>query len=197
MMGSVHLGGLLPGKAKAARLACLLIAGAGLASHPAAAQQASGFALIGAEIADSTTIHPDADMDFGLITPSAPGGNVVMTASAAPTCSVTGGLLHTGACRAAKFIGTSFYQAEMRVMRPSGDRIDLTGPGGATMRVQDFTFGSTAPTAYLGMNGANARFRIDAPDGSYLFYVGGTLRVGPTQAPGVYNGSFEVRITYQ
>jgi hypothetical protein len=196
-MGSVHPGGLLRGtrEAKAARGACALLAAAALAPLPAAAQS-TGYALIGAGIVDSTTLHPDADMDFGLIMPSAAGGNVVMTPSAAPTCTTTGGLIHSGACKAARFTGTSFYQAEMRVKRPNGDRIDLTGPGGATMRVQDFTFASTGTTVSLGANGANHRFRINAPDGSYTFYVGGTLLVGAAQAPGVYNGSFEIRITY-
>jgi hypothetical protein len=194
-MGRVHLGGLRgTGKANAARAACGLFAAAALAPLPAAAQEA--YALIGTDIVDSTTIAPDADLNFGQIMPSASGGNVVLTASATATCTTTGGLVHSGACKAAQFSGNSFPQVEMRVMRPSGDRIDLTGPGGTTMRVQDFTFGSTGTTVSLGANGANHRFRIDAPDGAYTFYVGGTLRVGAAQAPGVYTGSFNIRITY-
>ena len=168
---------------------------AALAPLPAAAQQ-QAYALIGAEIVDSTTMHPDADMDFGLIMPSASIGTVVMTPSASPTCTVTGSIVRSGACKAAEFSGVSFPAVEMRVMRPSGDKIDLTGPGGAKMRLDDFTFGSTGATVYLGASGANHRFRIDAPDGAYTFHVGGTLRVGAAQAPGVYSGTFEIRIIY-
>ena len=197
-MGSVHLGDLLDGTrtATAARCACALLAAALFAPCPAAAQD--GYALVGAAIVDSTTIAPAADMEFGLIMPSASGGNVVMTASATATCTTTGGLIHSGACKAAEFTGSTIPMSQLRVMRPSGDRIDLTGPGGVTMRLQDFTFASPAPTVDLNpnTNGANRRFRIEAPDGSFVFHVGGTWRVGAAQAPGVYTGTFEIRVDY-
>ena len=96
----------------------------------------------------------------------------------------------------AAFVGFAIANAELRVMRPSGNRIDLTGPGGATMRLDTFTFGSTGTTVSLGQNGANHRFRIDALDGAFRFYVGGTLNVGPAQAVGIYNGTFDIRISY-
>jgi hypothetical protein len=161
---------------------------------PAAAQQAQ--ALVGGEILDSATLTNDADMDFGTIVPSASAGTVVMTPSAPATCTTSGGLVHSGACKAAAFSGLAFFHADLRAQRPNGDRIDLTGPGGATMRLEDFSFGSASPTVSLGANGANHRFRIDATDGSYTFYVGGTLRVGAVQAPGIYTGTFDIRITY-
>lgn len=193
-MGSVHLGRLPHGTRKA--MACALLAGAVLAPLPAAAQQAQGIAIMGAEILDAATLQNDADMDFGRITQSLTAGTVVLPASPAPTCTTTGGLVRTGACRAAVFSGLAFAGADLRVMRPSGNSITLSGPGGATMQVNAFTFGSTGTTVYLGNNGANHRFTVNAADGSFTFYVGGTLQVGATQMPGVYNGSFEVRITY-
>ena len=196
-MGSVPLDRLPGGggKAKTAHVACAPLVLAAFAPLPAAAQQVNN-ARMAVEIVNPATLHNTADMDFGLIMPSAVNGTVVMTPSATPTCTTTGGLIHTGACKAAVFTGTAFYQADLRVMRPSGDRIDLTGPGGATMRLEDFTFGSTGTTVSLGANGANHRFRVDALDGSFMFHVGGTLRVGAMQAPGIYNGTFEIRITY-
>lgn len=196
-MGSVHSGSLPKGRRRAfaVRLAGLLSAGAALAPFQAAAQQQAN-ALMSAEIGDPTTMHHDADMDFGMIMPSTTLGTVVMTPSATPTCTTTGGLVRSGPCKAAAFTGLAFFHADLRVQRPSGDRIDLVGPGGATMRLQDFTFGSTGTTVSLGANGANHRFRIDAANGAYTFYVGGTLRVGPGQAPGIYDGTFEIRITY-
>lgn len=196
-MGSGHLGWLLDRKRKAnaMRLAHALAVGAALAASPAAAQQ-QAYATMNVEIGDPTTMHHDADMDFGMIMPSTTLGTVVMTPSATPTCTTTGGIVRTGPCKAATFTGVAFFHADLRVQRPSGDRIDLVGPGGATMRLQDFTFGSTGTTVSLGANGANHRFRVDAADGAYTFYVGGTLRVGARQAPGIYDGTFEVRITY-
>src|SRR5687768_17397685 len=197
-MGSVHLGCQLFGadKAGAVRLAGALLTGTTmLAPFPAVAQQQT-YALTHTEILDPMTLVNDADMQFGDIIPSGTNGTVMMTPSASPTCTVTGGLIRTGPCQAAEFTGAAFPMADLRVQRPSGDRIDLVGPGGATMRVEDFTFGSTGTTVSLGANGANHRFRVEAADGSYAFHVGGTLRVEAAQAPGVYTGTFEIRITY-
>ena len=66
------------------------------------------------------------------------------------------------------------------------------------MTVTAFTLGSTAPTLYLGNpgNSPNHRFQVNAADGSYTFYVGGTLNVGANQHPGIYNGSFEIEVNY-
>ena len=37
---------------------------------------------------------------------------------------------------------------------------------------------------------------VNAGDGSFRFYVGGTLHVNPNQAPGRYNGTFQIRVDY-
>ena len=174
--------------------ACALLAAVLCAPTPAAAQQAN--ALARTQIHPAASLSNDADMDFGDIVPTASNGTVVMTPSATPVCTTTGGLVRTGPCKAALFTGQAFYQADLRVMRPSGNSITLVGPAGATMVVNNFSFGSSAPTVYLGANGANHRFRVDAPDGSFAFYVGGRLNVGANQLPGIYNGTFEIRITY-
>lgn len=176
------------------RAACALLAATALAPLPASAQQA--YATMAAEILDPGTLQNNADMDFGDIIPSTTNGTVVMTASASAICTVTGGLVRTGPCKAAEFTGLAFQSVQLRVQRPNGDRIDLAGPGGATMRVENFSFGSTGTTADEGGNGANRFFRVNATDGSYGFHVGGTLRVGAAQAPGIYNGTFEIRINY-
>ena len=57
---------------------------------------------------------------------------------------------------------------------------------------------SLVPTVYLGNpgNSPNHRFQVNAPDGSYTFYVGGTLNVGANQFPGIYNGTFQIDVTY-
>lgn len=197
-MGWGHLGrlphGMRTAKAAAHAARAAAFALAALAPLPAAAQQAQ--ALIGGEILDSTTIGSDADLDFGRIMQSLTAGTVTLTASPSAICTTTGGLVRTGTCQAARFSGFAPVGAGMRVMRPNGNKITLTGPGGATMEVNTFTFGATGTTVYTGNNGANHHFTISAPDGAYTFYVGGRLQVGATQTPGLYTGTMEVRITY-
>ncbi|HEY6816639.1 MAG TPA: DUF4402 domain-containing protein [Croceibacterium sp.] len=188
-MGSVHLGRL---SARAAWPAGAVLAA--LAPAPAAAQQAWAFAQ--SEIVDPSTISNTADLDFGVIAPNAGGGNVLLSPSATAVCTTTGGLVRTGPCKAAVFTGLTFIGGGLRVMRPSGNSITLTGPSGATMQVNAFTFGGFGTTAYTGNNGANHHFDVTSVDGSYTFYVGGRLVVGPGQLPGVYTGTFDVRITY-
>lgn len=175
-----------------------LVAAFVLAPLPAAAQQVR-YASQRAEILDTSTLSSTADLDFGIITPNATGGTVVLTPSATPTCTTTGGLVHTAACKAARFDGTAFAGADLRVRRPMPNSITLTGPLGNTMTVTTFTMGSTAPTVYQGPppgNSPNHRFQVNAPDGSFTFYVGGTLNVGANQRPGVYTGSFQIDISY-
>ena len=41
------------------------------------------------------------------------------------------------------------------------------------------------------------RFRIADPQGIFLFRVGGTLNVNAGQLPGVYTGTFDIRLDYQ
>ena len=196
-MGSVDKGERLrrARKARATKVACATLAAVALAPLPAAAAQQDN-ALLRSEIVDTAIIRNAGAMDFGNIFPTTAGGTVVISASATPPCSVTGGLGRSGPCKSPIFNGTAFFQADVRVQRPAGNAITLTGPGGATMVVDTFTFSSTGLTAYLGTTGANSRFRVDATDGTYTFYVGGTLHVAANQVPGIYNGSFQVRITY-
>jgi hypothetical protein len=178
------------------RRACALLAAAVCVPLPAAAQ--SDNAVMRSQVRAAASLSNDGDLDFGDIIPSAGGGTVVMTASATPTCTVTGGLVRSGTCRAAEFSGTAYAGAVLRVQRPNANSITLAGPAGATMTVTTFTLGSTAPTVYLGAlgNSPNHRFRVDAADGSYTFYVAGTLNVGANQFPGIYNGTFEININY-
>jgi hypothetical protein len=41
------------------------------------------------------------------------------------------------------------------------------------------------------------RFLIGSANGIFIFRVGGTLNVNPNQAPGVYTGTFDIRLDYQ
>lgn len=177
------------------RAVAALLGAAAFAPLPAAGQ-ATDTTQAQVGVLDPVTIGPGADMDFGQITTSGNPGTVVMAPVAAPTCPTTGGLVRTGTCRSAMFEGDAYFLADLRVQRPTPDWINLVGPGGATMRLETFTFGSSFPTVYNGATGVNHRFRVWSLFGDYRFYVGGTLRVAGNQMPGVYNGTFAIQVNY-
>ncbi len=158
--------------------------------------QAVDSAQVSAQIDAPITLIDGNDMDFGTIAPRGSAGTIVMTSAAAAQCTVTGGLVHTGNCRAATFEGAVRFLFLLRVQGPSGDRIDLTGPGGATMALDNFTFGAGPGVWDLGTGGGSRRFLILNADGSYSFYAGGTLHVAANQQPGVYTGTFELQLNY-
>ena len=137
-----------------------------------------------------------ADMDFGKVAYSPSAGTIVLSAAAAATCTTTGSLMRTGTCRAAKFEGSVRFLFNLQVTQPTGNGIDLTGPGGARMRLDTFTYGAGPGMLDLGQSGTNHRFWILNLNGSYAFYMGGTLHVGANQAPGVYNGTFQIQLNY-
>ena len=121
-----------------------------------------------------------------------------MTPSAVATCTASAGLVRSGPCKAAEFSGVALSGATLRVRRPDPDSITLACPAGATMTVTNFSFGSTGSTVYQGNpgNSPQHRFRVNAANGAYTFYVGGRLNVGANQRPGIYNGTFQINITY-
>lgn len=142
-----------------------------------------------------TVINTD-DMDFGKIAYTATAGTVAMTPAGSATCTATGGLIRTGTCRAARFEGDVRFLFLLQVQQPVGDSILLTGPGGATMRLDTFTYGAGPGLLDFGQSGVNHRFWVLNFDGSYSFYMGGTLHVGANQLPGVYSGTFQIQLNY-
>jgi hypothetical protein len=183
-------------KTGAARTLAALVAASALAPLPAAA---AGTASAPAQtvILDPVTAGFDSHMMFGQISTAGTAGTVVLNPSPSPGCATTGGLIHASVCKAARFIGIAPYQAEIRIKRPNGNSITMTGPGGATMTLDSFEFGSASPTTFLVANGANTRFRIDDLGGAYAIYAGATLHVAGNQTPGTYTGTFDVTITFQ
>ncbi|WP_305096357.1 DUF4402 domain-containing protein [Croceibacterium aestuarii] len=140
-----------------------------------------------------TDVH---DMDFGNIAPRGNSGTVVMSPGANAQCNTTGGVIHTGTCRAATFEGKVTFLFGLRVTGPTGNQINLSGPGGATMRLDNFTFGSGPGMLDFGVAGGSHRFWILNLDGSYTIHAGGTLHVAANQTPGVYTGTFDIRLNY-
>ena len=177
------------------RAACAILAVAALAPLPLAAQ-ATGSTVADAQILDPIVLGPGADLDFGQITIAGNPGTVLIQPNAGPTCATTGGLVHAGDCRAARFDGDVTFLFLLRVTRPVGNQITLTGPMGATMQVTNLTYGMTTAAWNLGLAGNDMRYLILTGNGNFTLYVGGTLNVAATQRPGVYTGTFALEFNY-
>ena len=201
-MGSRHPGGqpLHPRVPPLQRVICALLAVFVLTFHPGAARAQivsdTEVADARAAILDPGTIIRLTDMDFGeIIVPLAPG-TVVLTPSAAPTCNTSGGLIRSGNCQAASFAGDMSFLFLLRITKPPGGLIDLVGPGGATMRLESFSFGGTTGLLNMGSTPTEQRYLVTALDGSLSFHVGGTLRIAANQASGPYAGTFTLQFNY-
>lgn len=144
---------------------------------------------------DPLSLAKLSDMDFGDLIVTT-GGTVVLSADPVTTCVTTGGVVHTQECQPATFAGLGQPNQRIRVRRPIGRTITLTGPG-ADMTVTDLTIDGGATLNRVNSNPNWERFRINTFDGVFIFRVGGTLNVNANQQPGVYTGTFDIRIDYQ
>lgn len=189
--------GAASGKASLAKRAAKLGAVLGavwLSAAPAHAQSVTATDTR-AVLVDPLTLAKLSDMDFGdLIVTS--GGTVVMSADPVTTCITSGGVVHTQECQAATFAGLGRSGQRIRVRRPVGRSITLTGPG-ADMSVTDLTINGGVTLNSVNSNPSWERFRINTLDGAFIFRVAGTLNVNANQTPGIYTGSFDIRIDYQ
>lgn len=132
-----------------------------------------------------------SQLDFGRLIASNQAGTVTLSPTNVRT--VTNGIIPVGNdTQIARFAGYGRPGQDVDVSL-SSKTIFLTGPG-ARMRVRDFTVGST-PTAILSTS--RTRFRIASTSGAFLFPIGATLEVGANQAPGVYNGIYQITLQYQ
>ena len=184
--------------ARRPRAACALafaLAGLGLAAAPARAQDSGTADTVGVILTPGSIINTD-EMDFGQIAPSGAAGTVALSASASPTCTPAGGVVHSGNCQAAAF--AIYGRQNWRVRLRQTGAVVLTGPGGATMTVTNFTLGTVGMSpGQGGGNGWNLGvWNIDTLDGTTEIYLGGTLNVGALQAPGVYNGTVLVEAVF-
>ena len=65
------------------------------------------------------------------------------------------------------------------------------------MTVTDLTIDGGATLTPVNSNPNWERFLINTLDGTFIFRVAGTLNVNANQLPGVYTGTFDIRIDYQ
>lgn len=142
---------------------------------------------IQATVVAPSSIQPLDDLRFGqFFRPTANGNLTISTAGAATT---TGGMV--GLANATQ-IGTGRGAARFRI---NGDpnrafKVDLPSSidifhGTASMRVSNFTNNVPSPRGIL-----NAA-------GSFILLVGARLRVNANQAVGLYQGTYNLTVTYQ
>lgn len=178
--------------------ACALFAAAVLVPGEALAQSVdgdTGTARSQAAILSTGSVAKTADMDFGKIAQSNTPGTVVLTPALSATCAVTGGLIRTGTCRAARFSLYGKKNKNVKIRENNGGQITLNGPAGATMQLTDLQVGVTGMNSKTTSTGWDfGMWKVTANDGVAEFYVGGTLHVGAAQAPGVYNGTLLIEI---
>jgi spore coat protein U-like protein len=145
-------------------------------------------------LVDEESIVKVEDLNFGQIFGAA-AGTVVMTATTAPTCTASAGLVHSGDCQPAEFIGKGVLGQIVRIKGPNANRIDLTGPG-ANMRINNLVIDGGTDMAFQSGTGAFKRYLITNSTGFFTFRLAGRLNVGANQAPGVYTGTFDVQYNY-
>jgi spore coat protein U-like protein len=179
--------------------AALALALSAFLAPVAQAQVATAQGSATAVVVTPLTLVKVEDLNFGRIAPRANPGTVTVNVNTG-TCTVTGGLIHQGACQFAEFAGMGTRRMTVRFQIPT--TVTLTGPAGATMLVDTMTLGTQPGLTFLGGNGnglgnGNRRYSIDANSGIFTFRVAGRLNFGANQRAGVYSGSFPVTVQYQ
>ena len=173
-----------------------LIATACLGILSPAIAQTSEQARTETVVMDAGTVEGFADLDFGrVISPNA-AGTVRLSPGATATCTPSAQIIRTSTCRAARFEGQVTVAYLLQVTGPAGNAITLTGPGGKTMQVRNFTFAAGPGTLDLGTTILGRRFLVTDLGGNFVIYAGATLDVAALQEPGIYNGTFEISLNY-
>lgn len=133
------------------------------------------------------------DLDFGRIAARPTAGTVTVNA-ATGACTTTGPILHVGGCASAEFAGMG--SPNQYVLIQVQNVTQLTGPG-TPMSLTNIQVdrGSDLANTIFQILGWPV-YRINPSNGIFDFRVGGRLNVNANQAPGTYQGTFNVRIEY-
>ena len=81
----------------------------------------------------------------------------------------------------------------------NGATVVLTGPGGATITVDNLTLrigDMVSAPGGGGGPGTFGRYRITSDTGIADFWIGGRLNIAANQAAGVYNGELEIQVIF-
>jgi len=165
---------------------------------PVAAHAAPGDTAASAGEAEVVVVRPlqlskARDLDFGRIAARPTAGTVTVN-PASGACTKTGAILHLGGCASAEFAGMGTRNQLIYVQVQNVTQ--LTGPG-APMNMTNLQIdgGGDLAFSFFQIFGWSV-YRINPANGIFDFRVGGTLNVNANQAPGDYQGSFNVRIEY-
>lgn len=152
-----------------------------LGATSAQAATNSATANANATIISALTITKNTNLNFGTAVSGATAGTVVVAPTAAGTQLCTTVICTGGGNTSAQFSlsGAATYTAVMTI------------PATATL-----TSGANSMTATLS-NSLVANKMVLTGTAADVFYVGGSLAVGATQATGSYTGTFTVTVAYQ
>lgn len=139
-------------------------------------------ALASATILQHLTLQKNVDLAFGGIITDEDGGTVLIpaTSTGSPAYSNLPTQL-SATTSAAQFTANGQANATFAITLPSS--IELTS-GSNTMTVDNFV-------SSVGVTG------VQLTAGTRIFYVGATLNIGSAQDAGIYNGNFDVTVTYE
>lgn len=168
------------------------LAGVLASAPPLAAQEDNSETDAKTVVVLPLTLVKDEDLDFGLILPGTSRGFVTLDPDG--SISTSGGVLAVaGETQAATFYGYGRYRQFLR-LNISQNTYQLRRQGGSeTMRLDRITIGSTPPTQ---LTTTPRLFYIGSPSGFFGFSLGGRLRVGANQVPGLYVGEITVAVEY-
>jgi hypothetical protein len=169
------------------------LAAAWFPAGPAMAQATQSVEARATLLGELTLIKSE-DLDFGGIAGIA-AGTVAMTATASPTCTASAGLVHSGECQPATFIGKGQNGRIVRIKKPTADQITLTGPG-ANMTITNLVLDGNPELTSIQQTPGFSRFRINSTTGFFTFRLGGRLNIGANQLGGQYTGTFNIDINY-
>ena len=152
----------------------------GLTSVNSVEAQNSATANASAIIVTTFTIEKTGDLNFGFIFPSNATGTVTVGADGSRTFD--GGVTLIGTTfSAAAFMVIGEADATFSVKLPK-KKVSLTNSSGEKMKVHSFSHSAgTTPTI---------------TSGGTSFNVGATIDVSSSQPAGVYNGTFDVTVTF-
>lgn len=163
-------------------LLCAAMASAVALGHSGAANAADDTADSEAVIVTPLSLVNTSDLEFGSLLAGPSAGTVVINPNN-DARTVTGGPIGVGSGgQAAQFWTYGGPLQFVFVTRGPLPILNRTG-GGGSMNVSNLT-----------LNGPVFRFLNAA--GLLDLRVGGTLQVGASQAPGLYEGDFQITVTY-
>ncbi len=170
------------------RLAFAAAAAGTLACTPAFAANTPGTAT--SVVVRANTLVKVDDLDFGTIATS-PAAGTVTVSPVTNARSGSGGVTLVGAVsQRAMFQGTG----GLLLITVTGDNnVTLTRSGGGGTMTASLVRAITTSGGGVNILGSSATL---LPSGVQTYYVGGTLNVGANQAPGDYNGTFQLTVNY-